>query len=116
MRKKPLGAFLDEAAGRWSAREALTFAGQRWSFVTCGRQSIARPGLCCTWGYSLATGWRSGCRGHLASFKIPQYTVMLDAFPMPSSRKVQQCKLREIAAAQVGAVGAGATAAHPRPS
>jgi non-ribosomal peptide synthetase component E (peptide arylation enzyme) len=31
--KKTLGAFLDEAAGRWSAREALTFAGHRWSFA-----------------------------------------------------------------------------------
>ena len=31
--KKTLGALLDEAAGRWSAREALTFEGQRWSFA-----------------------------------------------------------------------------------
>lgn len=31
--KKTLGAFLDEAAARWSAREALTFASQRWSFA-----------------------------------------------------------------------------------
>gem|GEM_PF-3049901 len=28
--KKTLEAFSDEAAGRWSAREALAFAGQRW--------------------------------------------------------------------------------------
>jgi fatty-acyl-CoA synthase len=56
------------------------------------------------------------CRGQLASFKIPQYTVMLDAFPMTSSGKVQKFKLREIAAAQVGSAGAGATAANPRQS
>jgi fatty-acyl-CoA synthase len=56
------------------------------------------------------------CRGQLASFKIPRYTVMLDAFPMTSSGKVQKFKLREIAIAQVGAAGAGATAAHARPS
>src|SRR5712691_5742836 len=31
--KKTLGALLDEAAIRWSAREALTFEGQRWSFA-----------------------------------------------------------------------------------
>ena len=31
--KKTLGTLLDEAAGRWSAREALTFEGQRWSFA-----------------------------------------------------------------------------------
>jgi len=34
MRKKTLGILLDEAAGRWSAREALTYEGQRWSFAT----------------------------------------------------------------------------------
>ena len=31
--KKTLGTLLDEAAGRWGAREALTFADQRWSFA-----------------------------------------------------------------------------------
>ena len=31
--KKTLGALLDEAATRWSAREALTFEGHRWSFA-----------------------------------------------------------------------------------
>ena len=31
--KKTLGALWDEAAARWSAREALTFEGQRWSFA-----------------------------------------------------------------------------------
>jgi fatty-acyl-CoA synthase len=56
------------------------------------------------------------CRGQLASFKIPQYTVLLEAFPMTSSGKVQKFKLREFAAAQMGAAGAGATAAPPRPS
>ena len=56
------------------------------------------------------------CRGQLASFKIPRYTVMLDAFPMTSSGKVQKFKLREIAVAQIGAVGAGATTADARPS
>jgi fatty-acyl-CoA synthase len=56
------------------------------------------------------------CRGQLASFKIPQYTVILDAFPTTSSGKVQKFKLRDIAAAQVGSAGAGATAAHPRQS
>jgi fatty-acyl-CoA synthase len=56
------------------------------------------------------------CRGQLASFKIPRYTVMLDAFPMTSSGKVQKFKLRDIAVAQVGAAGAGATAADSRPS
>src|SRR5207244_12598611 len=31
--KKTLGTLLDEAAGRWSAREALTYEGQRWNFA-----------------------------------------------------------------------------------
>ena len=54
------------------------------------------------------------CRGHLASFKIPRYTVILDAFPMTSSGKVQKFKLREIAAAQAfpGGARSGATAVN----
>ena len=56
------------------------------------------------------------CRGQLASFKIPRYTVMLDTFPMTSSGKVQKFKLRDIAVAQVSAAGAGATASPPLPS
>jgi fatty-acyl-CoA synthase len=56
------------------------------------------------------------CRGQLASFKIPRSTVILDAFPMTSSGKVQKFKLRDIAVAQVEAAGAGTTAANARPS
>ena len=56
------------------------------------------------------------CRGQLASFKIPRYTVLLEAFPMTSSGKVQKFKLRDIAVAQMDAAGAGATAVNPRPS
>jgi fatty-acyl-CoA synthase len=58
------------------------------------------------------------CRGQLASFKIPQYTVMLEAFPMTSSGKVQKFKLREIVAAHTGAgrAGSGTTAVDALPS
>jgi fatty-acyl-CoA synthase len=42
------------------------------------------------------------CRGQLASFKIPQYTVVVDGFPMTSSGKVQKFKLREMAAESLG--------------
>ena len=58
------------------------------------------------------------CRGHLASFKIPRYTVILDAFPMTSSGKVQKFTLREIAVAQAfpGSANSGATAVNPLPS
>jgi len=56
------------------------------------------------------------CRGQLASLKIPRYTVMLEAFPMTSSGKVQKFTLREIVAAQMDAGRAGATAVTPRPS
>src|SRR5437764_11843646 len=31
--KKTLGTLLDKAAVRWSAREALTYEGQGWSFA-----------------------------------------------------------------------------------
>jgi fatty-acyl-CoA synthase len=42
------------------------------------------------------------CRGQLASFKIPQYTVIMAGFPMTSSGKVQKFKLREMATASLG--------------
>jgi fatty-acyl-CoA synthase len=42
------------------------------------------------------------CRGQMASFKIPQYTVVVDGFPMTSSGKVQKFKLREMAAESLG--------------
>jgi fatty-acyl-CoA synthase len=38
----------------------------------------------------------------LASFKIPQYTVIMAGFPMTSSGKVQKFKLREMATASLG--------------
>jgi fatty-acyl-CoA synthase len=42
------------------------------------------------------------CRGRLASFKIPRYTVIMDEFPMTSSGKVQKYLLREMAFAELG--------------
>ena len=42
------------------------------------------------------------CRGRLASFKIPQYTVVMDEFPMTASGKVQKFLLREMAVAEAG--------------
>jgi len=42
------------------------------------------------------------CRGQLASFKIPQYTVIMEGFPMTSSGKVQKFKLREMVTASLG--------------
>ena len=42
------------------------------------------------------------CRGQSASFKSPQYTVILEGFPMTSSGKVQKFKLRETVAALLG--------------
>ena len=39
--------------------------------------------------------WSPSVEGSLASFKIPQYTVLVDGFPMTSSGKVQKFKLRE---------------------
>jgi fatty-acyl-CoA synthase len=37
------------------------------------------------------------CRGKLASFKIPRYTVSMQALPMTPSGKPQKFKLREMA-------------------
>ena len=44
----------------------------------------------------------SFCRGRLASFKIPRYTVVMDDFPMTSSGKVQKFLLRDMAVAELG--------------
>ena len=41
------------------------------------------------------------CRGQMASFKIPRFTVVLDEFPMTSSGKVQKFKLRELVQSKV---------------
>jgi len=42
------------------------------------------------------------CRGRLASFKIPRYTIVMDELPMTSSGKVQNFLLREMAVAEMG--------------
>ena len=42
------------------------------------------------------------CRGRLASFKIPRYTLVMDEFPMTSSGKVQKFLLRDMAFAELG--------------
>jgi fatty-acyl-CoA synthase len=44
------------------------------------------------------------CRGHMASFKIPRYLILMDEFPMTSSGKVQKFRLREIAKQHLGNV------------
>jgi fatty-acyl-CoA synthase len=49
--KKTLGTLLDEAAGRWGAREALTYEGRGWSFaqlrveVDCTAKAFIRLGI-----------------------------------------------------------------------
>jgi hypothetical protein len=44
--KKTLGTLLNEAAGRWGAREALTYEGSRWSVApTPGGSRPHRQGL-----------------------------------------------------------------------
>jgi fatty-acyl-CoA synthase len=37
------------------------------------------------------------CRGKLASFKLPRYTLLMQEYPMTSSGKVQKLRLRELA-------------------
>jgi acyl-CoA synthetase (AMP-forming)/AMP-acid ligase II len=57
--KKTLGTLLDEAAGRWSAREGLTFAGQRWSFAELQTEVDRNGALGELWvrGYSVMQGY-----------------------------------------------------------
>ena len=42
------------------------------------------------------------CRGRLASFKTPRYTLAFDDYPMTSSGKVQKFRLREMALERLG--------------
>jgi len=41
---------------------------------------------------------RDFCRGKISGYKIPKYVMLLDAFPMTASGKIQKYKLREMAA------------------
>ena len=45
------------------------------------------------------------CVGEIANFKVPRYVVVVDAFPMTQSGKVQKFRLREIAQAAFDAGG-----------
>jgi len=44
----------------------------------------------------------SFCRGKLASFKLPRYTLVMQEYPMTSSGKVQKFRLRELALEALG--------------
>ncbi len=47
------------------------------------------------------------CRGAIATFKIPRYWKIVDAFPMTVTGKVQKYRMREIAAEELGRTEAG---------
>jgi fatty-acyl-CoA synthase len=42
------------------------------------------------------------CRGRIATYKIPRYWKLVDAFPMTVTGKVQKYRMRAIAAAELG--------------
>jgi non-ribosomal peptide synthetase component E (peptide arylation enzyme) len=46
----------------------------------------------------------AACRGRIASYKIPRYWKLVDAFPMTITGKVQKFVMREIATAELAAV------------
>ncbi len=45
---------------------------------------------------------KSFCRGQIASFKIPRYVKLVDAFPMTVTGKIQKYKMREISVQELG--------------
>jgi fatty-acyl-CoA synthase len=49
------------------------------------------------------------CKGKIATFKIPRYWKLVDAFPMTVTGKVQKFRMREIAIAELGLGKAAAT-------
>jgi fatty-acyl-CoA synthase len=44
----------------------------------------------------------AACRGRIATFKIPRYWKLVDAFPMTVTGKIQKYRMREIAVAELG--------------
>jgi fatty-acyl-CoA synthase len=44
----------------------------------------------------------SFCQGKIATFKIPKYWKLVDAFPMTVTGKIQKFRMREIAVAELG--------------
>jgi fatty-acyl-CoA synthase len=51
-----------------------------------------RPGVTLT-----ETGLAAACRGRIATYKIPRYWKLVDAFPMTVTGKIQKFRMREIA-------------------
>jgi fatty-acyl-CoA synthase len=49
-----------------------------------------------------ATDLAAACRGRIASYKIPRHWMIVDAFPMTVTGKVQKYRLREVAIEQLG--------------
>jgi fatty-acyl-CoA synthase len=45
---------------------------------------------------------RAFCKGKIATYKIPRYWKIVDAFPMTVTGKVQKYKMREQAIAELG--------------
>jgi fatty-acyl-CoA synthase len=46
------------------------------------------------------------CRGKIATYKIPRYWKLVDAFPMTVTGKIQKFRMREISIAELGLGGA----------
>ena len=44
----------------------------------------------------------AACRGRIATYKIPRYWKVVDAFPMTITGKVRKFRMREIAVAELG--------------
>jgi fatty-acyl-CoA synthase len=54
------------------------------------------------------------CRGQIATFKIPRYWKLVDAFPMTVTGKIQKYRMREISTEELGLAAPGEPVASPR--
>jgi fatty-acyl-CoA synthase len=50
----------------------------------------------------------SACRGQIATYKIPRYWKLVDAFPMTVTGKIQKFRMRELASAELELLAADA--------
>jgi fatty-acyl-CoA synthase len=44
----------------------------------------------------------AGCRGRIATYKIPRYWKVVDSFPMTVTGKIQKFRMRELAVEELG--------------
>src|SRR5438876_4923136 len=111
--KLTFGQLVDRAAEQWGDREALCFAGRRWSFSQFREETDRAAKSLIAAGVEPGDHvclWLANRPEYLflffaiASFKIPRQVFFVNQFPMTDSGKIQKYLLREEAERLSGAM------------